>query len=545
MRSLSMLVEGNIVDVFKGEIFPGVVVVKDGYIVDIERGVDGGGEYIIPGFVDAHVHIESSMLPPYEFSRLDLLHGTVAAICDPHEIANVLGVDGVRYMVRESRTSPMKMVFSAPSCVPATEFETNGATVGVNDVEEILNMDGVVCLGEVMDFPGVIRGERDVMEKIAVAKRLGKPVDGHAPGLMGERLFVYAGAGISTDHESISLEEAREKIEFGVKILIREGSAAGILDRLYPLIDEFPDMVMFCTDDKHPDDLLEGCIDKMVKRAVELGCDVFNVLKAASVNPVLHYGIDVGLLRVGDRADFLKVNNLREFRVVDVYIDGECIVSNGDLALPYKRAKVVNRFVERDVDVSEIQVRHRGGGLRVMGVRDKTLVTTSMVVDPRVEKGMVISDVAEDVLKVVVVNRYGNTPPAIGFVHGFGLQRGAIASSVAHDSHNVVAVGCDDRSIVEVLKLIFGEKGGIAAFWDGNREVLPLPVAGLMSDGECFAVAEKYSCISDFVKSVLGSCMVSPFMTLSFLCLPVIPELKITDKGLFDVLSFKFVSLFV
>ncbi len=539
---------GRLVDIHQRRIYPARVVVERGIISRIEEVAEEAVEagYLLPGFVDAHVHIESSMLPPAEFGRLATVHGTVATVSDPHEIANVLGEEGVSYMLEEARRSPLKCCFGAPSCVPATSFETAGAVLDAAAVERLLQRPDIGYLSEMMNFPGVLFADEEVMAKLAAAHRLGKPVDGHAPGLRGERARRYFAAGISTDHECVLFEEGREKALLGVHILIREGSAARNFEALWPLMLEFPRQVMFCSDDKHPDDLVRGHIDRLVARAVAKGCNLFDVLRAASLNPVEHYRLPVGLLRAGDAADFIRVADLVDFRVLETYIDGERVATNGQSLLPYRPAPIQNRFHGRPRTPGEFHLPARSsvGVVRVIRVWDGQIVTGSEEGRAQVQDGCLMAYPAQDLLKIAVVNRYTEAPPALGFVRGFGLQRGAIASSVAHDAHNIVAVGADDVSLCTAVNAIIEAQGGICAT-DGSEHtrVLPLPIAGLMSPENGYTLAHNYAALDAWTRQALHCSLSAPFMTLSFLALPVIPSLKMTDKGLFDVEQFQHVAV--
>lgn len=537
----------QLVDVHQRRIYPAAIVVENGRIRSIREMPEAptGAGYMLPGFVDAHVHIESSMLPPAEFGRLAAVHGTVATVSDPHEIANVLGEAGVLYMLEEARRSPVKFCFGAPSCVPATSFETAGAALDVAAVERLLQRPDIGYLSEMMNFPGVLHAEAQVMAKIRTAQRIGKPIDGHAPGLRGEAARRYFEAGITTDHECFSFEEGREKALLGVRILIREGSAARNFEALWPLLLEFPQQVMFCSDDKHPDDLLRGHIDRLVARAVAKGCDLFDALRAASVNPVQHYGLPVGLLREGDPADFIRVRDLTDFRVLETYIGGECIAANGQSLLPHQPAHTPNAFVAQPKRPEDFRLPARGAGIvRLIRVWDGQIITGSEEGRARVQDGLLMAYPGQDVLKIAVVNRYADAPPAVGFVSGFGLQRGAVASSVAHDSHNIVAVGTDDASLCAAVNAVIEARGGISATdGQGNTRVLPLPIAGLMSPDNGYTLAHNYAALDAWTRETLHCPLQAPFMTLSFLALPVIPVLKMTDLGLFDVEQFRHVEV--
>lgn len=536
-------IKGNIVDLHNETVFPGAVHIAEGVIAGIERERYWHDSYIIPGFVDAHVHIESSMLTPAEFARLAVVQGTVATVSDPHEIANVLGPDGVHYMMENGADVPFTFLFGAPSCVPASPFETSGAVIGADQTGELLGDARIGYLSEVMNFPGVIGGDPEVLAKIELARRLGKPVDGHAPGLRGQKLRKYAAAGISTDHESFDIEEAREKISFGMKVQIREGSAARNLDALYPLIAEYPDHCMFCSDDKHPDDLVRGHINVLAARAVRAGMDVMKVLRCACLNPVLHYGLDVGLLRKGDAADMVVVNNLEEFAVLKTLVRGETVAENGETHLVHRPAAPVNVFRANPKRPADFLVRKRSALMRVIEVIEGQLITGGSLEAPIIEGDAAVCDTSRDILKITVVNRYADAPPAVGFIRGFGLKNGAIASSVAHDSHNIIAVGVSDEMICDAVNLVIEKKGGISLVSDEMKTVLPLPVAGIMSDGDGRDVAVKYGRLNVLAKE-LGTTLRAPFMTLSFMTLLVIPKLKLSDRGLFDGENFAFTDLF-
>ncbi len=505
--------------------------------------------YLAPGFVDAHIHIESSLLPPSEFARLAVPHGTVATVSDPHEIANVLGVRGVDFMIRDGLRTPLRFNFGAPSCVPATAFETAGATLDAAAVARLLARRDIRYLSEVMNFPGVLGGDPDLRAKIAAAKQYGKPVDGHAPGVRGADAKRYAAAGISTDHECTTLAEARDKLAAGMKILIREGSAARNFAALAPLLKTHPDRCMFCCDDLHPDRLVEHHLDAHVRRALATGADRFDVLRCASVNPVRHYGLAVGLLRVGDPADFIVFEGWRNLRVHRTYLQGKLVARGGHAlwnAAGPRRRSVPNAFPARARRAEDFVVpaAKRSGRLNVIVARGGQLLTRHVRSPAPVVNGMLVADPRRDLLKIVVVNRYTPTaPPAIAFVRGFGLRSGALASSVAHDSHNIVAVGTNDEALATAVNLVIGARGGLSAVSDGKRIVLPLPIAGLMSDRSGRDVGRCYLALSSFAKR-LGSPLDAPFMTLSFMALLVIPDLKLSDRGLFSATRWGFVPLF-
>ena len=536
---------GNFVDIFNESIYPAEIIVQDGKIISInpiDRTELINQHYMLPGFIDSHVHIESSMLVPSEFARLAVVHGTVATVSDPHEIANVCGMEGVEFMIENGKTVPFKFNFGAPSCVPATGFETAGAVLDYMDVEKLLLRNEIKYLSEMMNFPGVLHKDEEVMKKIAAAHRLNKPVDGHAPGLRGEMAKHYIDAGIYTDHECFTAEEALDKLQYGMKILIREGSAAKNFEELIVLLHEWPDRIMFCSDDKHPDSLVLGHINQLCARAVVKGIDIFKILKAACLNPVLHYKLDIGLLREGDPADFIVVKDLEKFEVLKTFINGELVAENGISKIKTSKSGIVNNFSCSKKSVEDFEVKWNGEKeIPVIEALDGQLITNRLSFELKLENGKIISDVERDVLKIVVVNRYNNSSVAKSFIKNFGLRQGAMASSVAHDSHNIVAVGVDDANICHAVNLIIEHKGGVSFCNDDLEMIIPLPVAGLMSNEDGYKIAEQYSLIDKAVKDT-GSTLGSPFMTLSFMALLVIPHLKLSDKGLFDGDRFDYVS---
>ncbi|MCK9421933.1 MAG: adenine deaminase [Bacteroidales bacterium] len=536
-------VSGNIVDVVGKRIFKGTVIVNDGKIIQIRQEPVSEQEFILPGLIDAHIHIESSMLIPSEFARLAVVHGTVGTVSDPHEIANVLGIPGIKFMIENGKKVPFKFNFGAPSCVPATSFETAGASLGVKEVEELLQMPEIKYLSEMMNFPGVLFKDTEVMQKLELARKAGKPVDGHAPGVTGADAEKYIKAGISTDHECFSLEEAREKIAFGMKILIREGSAAKNFETLSSLIDEFPDQVMLCSDDKHPNDLERGHINLEVKRALRMGFEAMNVLRCCTFNPVNHYHLDIGLLQPGDPADFIRVDNLTDFNVLETYIDGEQVAENGKSLIEHIVDEPFNRFETEKIETAELHVVSDGTRIRVQKALDGQLITEVVVAIPKTIDEKVISDPLRDILKLVVKNRYFLAPASVGFISGFGLKKGALASCVAHDSHNIVAVGTDDESIAVAINMIIESKGGISLVDGETRIILPLPFAGIMSGEDGYFVARKYDMMDKKARE-MGSMLTAPYMTLSFMALLVIPALKLSDKGLFDGTRFAFTEIF-
>ncbi|MFZ4681497.1 MAG: adenine deaminase [Terrimicrobiaceae bacterium] len=539
-------VKGNIVDLHRGEIFPGRILVDDGRIVRIERCERPCEGFLIPGFVDAHIHIESSLLAPAEFSRAASVHGTVATVSDPHEIANVLGVEGIDYMIQESRRAGIKIFYGAPSCVPATSFESAGAVLDSGAVAELLARPEIIFLSEVMNFPGVLNGDPDLLAKIAVARNLGKPVDGHAPQLRNPQASAYAAAGISTDHECTSLAEALEKVAAGMKILIREGSAARNYGALEPLLFSHPERCMFCSDDLHPDTLALGHINLLVRRAVAAGLPPLTALRVASMNPVEHYRLPVGLLREGDPADFLVVGDLREFPVLETWVGGRRIARNGESLLPFEKPPLLNRFAAAPVSPSAFRISCAQAAVQVevIAVEDGQLVTGRETHKMTARSGELVSDIERDLLKIAVLSRYHPAAsPALGFITNFGLQRGAIASSVAHDSHNIIAVGVSDEALSRAINLVVAHRGGVCAVSDDAECILPLPIAGLMSERDAASAGAEYAAVEQFARD-LGSPLRAPLMTLSFMALLVIPELKLSDRGLFDGANFRFDRLF-
>lgn len=567
-----MRLSANLLNVFDHTINFADIEIEDKRIINVSvlGGERANHTYVMPGFIDAHVHIESSMLTPAQFARLAVVHGTVATVSDPHEIGNVLGVKGVEYMIEDGKRVPFKFCFGVPSCVPATTFETAGATISVKEVRQLLALKEIGYLAEMMNFPGVLNEDPEVMMKIQLAKAFNKPIDGHAPGLRGEAAKKYIATGISTDHECFTYREALDKLQLGLDyVLIREGSAAKNFEALIPLMAEYATRLMFCSDDKHPDNLVEGHINQLVKRALAKGYKLFDILRAACLNPVLHYRLPVGLLREGDSADFIVVDNLEDFNILETYINGQKVAERGVSYIPDLRSPIVNQFdcpLCQPVDLA-IPAPSDNLTIKVIEALDGQLITNSLAFLARVENRQIVADVERDILKIVVINRYHQAPVSVGFIKNFGLKEGAIASSVAHDSHNIIAVGCDDDSLAHAINLIIEAKGGISAVegkvksekWKEvatgtetanderstvNGQLLPLPIAGLMSDGDGYEAARQYTVIDEFVKKILKSTLTSPFMTLSFMGLLVIPSLKMSDLGIFNGQSFSFTKLY-
>ena len=539
-----IIISGKLVDIIDRRIFNAKLKIINSKITEIKESGDEYDDYILPGLIDSHVHIESSMLVPTSFARAAVKSGTVATVSDPHEIANVMGVEGVKYMIENGRKTPFKFYFGAPSCVPATPFETSGAVIDSEDIKELMESKDIYYLAEMMNFPGVIFNDKEVIQKIKYAHKANKPVDGHAPGLIGEDLEKYAAQNITTDHECTTVQEAINKIRKGIKIQIREGSAAKNFENLFPLLNSHPDMVMFCTDDCHPDDLVKGHINKIISRAVKKGADFFDIISAATKNPKEHYNLDVGLLQVGDPADLIIVNNLEDFNVKKTYINGDLVYDNGEVLLERFSEQVINNFKCNPIAVSDIVVTVNSGKIQVIVAKDGDLITGKEIVEPTVKNGNVISDIERDILKIVVVNRYKESKPQVGFIKNFNLKKGAIAGSIAHDSHNIIAIGTNDNEIVNAINKVIENTGGIVACCGNEVQYLKLNVAGLMSTGEAEEVAGKYHKVHTMAKE-MGSKLTAPFMTMAFMALLVIPELKIGDKGLFDVSKFNFTSLFV
>lgn len=497
---------------------------------------------ILPGLIDSHVHVESSMVMPSRFEQAAVRFGTVGTVSDPHEIANVLGLEGIRVMLEDAAAGLNLVKLTAPSCVPATFLEESGAVLTAADLEVLFRENRVVALGEMMNFPGVIGADSSVSDKINLARKYGKSVDGHAPGLTGKSLEAYISAGIHTDHECFTIREAEEKIALGMKILIREGSAARNFEALWPLIDRFPDSVMLCTDDFHPDDLAEGHIDRLIRMGLAKGLDFFNLYKAACMNPIAHYGLETGLLRKGDRADFIEVTDLENFKVSATWLAGQCVFGEEALPRELPEIKAANAFVAAPVKADDLKIPGESGLYRIIQAYDGELITGAETEEMVACQGIIKPDIERDILKIVVVNRYRNAPPAIGLIRGFGLKAGAIASSIAHDSHNLVAVGVDDESLADAINMVIAGKGGISAVGKGFRENLPLPVAGLMSLLSVEETGRLYRQMTELARNS-GSSLKAPFMTLAFMSLLVIPHLKLGDKGLFDGDTFSFIPL--
>ncbi len=540
-----MNIQGQFIDIPNRQIYPVSVSVEKGKIAQIEK-IEPNSElpFLMPGFIDAHVHVESSMLVPSEFARLAVVHGTVATVSDPHEIANVCGMAGVEYMIENGKQVPFKFYFGAPSCVPATPFETAGGEINGENIENLMSRPEIHYLAEMMNWPGTVNRDPVVMEKIRISRKYGKPIDGHAPGLKGDLAAKYISAGPSTDHECFTAGEAEDKLKLGMKISIREGSAAKNFEALIDLIDAYPEMIMFCSDDKHPDNLAISHINELAARAIAKGKDLFDVLQAACLTPISHYSLKVGQVRVSDPADFILVKDLKDFEVIATYIDGEKVAENGKTLISSIKNEIINNFETSLKNPEDFRLKASGAKVRVIEALDGQLITPEIQGEILVKNGFAESNPDKDVLKITVVNRYQNAAPAVAFIKNVGLKAGAIASSVGHDSHNIIAVGIDDESICKAVNLIINAKGGVSAVSEGKEEILPLPVGGIMSDADGYEVAEAYTRIDRMAKE-MGSKLNSPYMTLSFMALLVIPDLKLSDKGLFNGQKFEFTDVFL
>jgi adenine deaminase len=538
-----MILKGNIVDIVSKKIFKGEVFIKDGKIEKIlsnDRVQEA--DYILPGLIDAHIHVESSMLVPSEFARIASVHGTVATVSDPHEIANVMGIQGVDFMIENGKQVPFKFYFGAPSCVPATPFETSGASLGSQAIDELLKRKEIKYLSEMMNFPGVLNDDAEVWAKLSSAKKYNKPVDGHAPGLKGADADKYVKSGITTDHECFTIPEALDKISSGMFVQIREGSAAKNYHTLAPLLKTHAEHIMLCSDDKHPNDIAIGHMDAVIRRALSEGYDLMNILRACILNPVNHYQLEVGMLQEGDAADCIVVDNLTDFNVIKTFVDGKLIAENGETMINSVQVKPINKFFPNLLSLDDVKIAAKSDQIQVIQALDGELITPTLIEKAKIVNGFVESDLQNDVLKMLVLNRYEKSKPAMGFIKGFGFKKGAIASSVAHDSHNIVAVGTNDDDLIKAVNLVIQEEGGVSWVKEGESEVLGLPIAGIMSNKDAWQVAKKYDELDHLAKS-LGTSLHAPYMTLSFMALLVIPELKLSDKGLFDGTTFSFTEL--
>lgn len=567
-----------------GDVYPGEIIIENGYFKEVipiacddesllDLDYDG---ILIPGFIDSHIHIESSKLTPTNFAKTVLPNGTTSVIADSHEIANVLGIEGVDFMVENGKDIPFDFYFAAPSCVPATTFETSGATLTVEDIEKLLSREEFVALGEMMNFPGVISGDEEVIRKLEIAQEKAKVIDGHAPLLNGEDLDKYISYGISTDHECSNIEEAFEKKNKGMKIMVREGSSAKNMEALLKennrlnywieyeqagndvdtTLDENLSNSPFdflVSDDINAKDLLNGHLNILVKKAVEYGLSVTEAIKMVTLNPAKHYGLNSGEIAPDKIANFSLVDNLEDLNVKKVWVHGELVAEDGKSLFESEDCELLNNFKLTQVNAEDFNPKFEkvdnGGSLmsqsttvNIMVATNGELITDRIAEDLFVENNVIQPNIKRDILKITVLDRYGEGNITNGFIKGFGLKKGAIASSVAHDSHNVVVVGTSSEDMAKAVNLIVENKGGVVAVSDESEEVLPLPIAGLMSNKDSDYVAGKLQDLLDFTKE-LGCSLDSPFMTLSFMALLVIPSLKISDKGLFDLTEFSFVNL--
>ncbi|NPV64923.1 MAG: adenine deaminase [Methanobacteriaceae archaeon] len=535
------MLKGNILNVFTGDIYPAEIIIEDG-MIKIVRKIEGDFDGILlPGFIDSHTHIESSLMTPSSFAEATIPHGTTAVISDPHEIANVMGLEGIDFMIEDSKRVPLKFFFTAPSCVPPTEFETAGANIGVNEIRALLERDEIVALGEMMDFPGVISEDPQVIDKIKAAKKARKPIDGHAPLLSGDDLCKYVEKGISTDHESVYAEEAQEKIELGMKIMIREGSSAKNLQELAKVGGDF-----LVSDDVEPGDLIEGHMDMILRKAVEYGIDEVEAVRMVTINPADHYSLDSGAIAPGRPADIVLVDNLKNFTVKKVFINGELVAKDGEKLFKVKgngKTPPQGKIRIKDLKSSRLEIRASGSKarVRVIKVFEEQIITSESTHELPIKDGIVQPLPEDDILKVSVIDRYGHGNIGNGFVEGFGIREGALASTVAHDSHNLIVVGTSTDYMMRAVEILRRSGGGLVAVAPNESVHLRLPVAGLMSHESVNILACKARQLNDFVAD-MGSSLSNPFMTMSFLSLLVIPQLRLSDRGLFNVEERRFVD---
>lgn len=573
-------IKAKYLDVKHGEVYPGIITFENGYFKEVmpiatfnedELDLDYDG-ILIPGFIDAHIHIESTMLTPSNFAKSVLVNGTTSVIADPHEIANVLGVEGIDFMIDNGENVPFDFYFTAPSCVPATEFETSGASINASDIDNLLARDEIVALGEMMNFPGVLNHDNEVLNKLAIARTHNKTVDGHAPLLIGDDLKEYIAWGISTEHEASTFKEAIEKKESGMKIMVREGSYAKNIDALLDSEDRLNYLIeqemngielkgtldeelrksifdFLVSDDITAKDLVNGHLKALIKKAISKDIDSKEAIKMVTYNPAQHYNLNSGQLVPGKIANFMLVDNLDDLNIEKLWVHGELIVQDGDLLFETEESCSVKNSFDVDEKIAsdfDVNVDDLFNGeiatVNVIGVNDGELVTQSTEEEVSIKNNILQADVEKDILKIAVVNRYGDNTISNGFIKGFGIKKGAIASSVAHDSHNIVVVGTNSEDMAKVVNLIIESEGGLAIVYGENSEILELPIAGLMSDQDGKYVASKLKSLQNFVQD-LGSDLESPFAILSFMALLVIPELKISDKGLFNLNKFDFVEL--
>jgi len=536
-------IEANIVDVINRKIFPGEVQINGKRIVKVTSVHKNCKYFLIPGLIDAHIHIESSMLIPSEFARLAVMHGTIATVSDPHEIANVLGIEGIKFMHNNGQKIPFKFYFGAPSCVPATNFETSGSRIDTQQIKDLFLNYKFKFLAEVMNFPGVINNDKNVIDKIELAKKLNRQIDGHAPGLTGANLQKYLSYGITTDHETQTIDEGREKLKLGLKLLIREGSAAKNFDELIPLIKEFPERIMMCTDDLHPDDLIDGHINRLIKRGIDAGYDFFDMLRSATLNPLQHYNLETGILRENDPADLVLIDNPKSFKVISTFVDGEKVFENPKTKIDHIKEHPINNFSCDRIKQGQLKITAKSNKITGIEAFDGQLFTKKRIFDARIKNGEVLSDIEKDILKIVVYNRYNKTNPSVAFIKGLGLKNGAIASTIAHDSHNIIAAGVNDEDIANAINRLIELKGGILVTENEKYDEIQLEIAGLLTQNDGKEIASKYKKLNQLVRS-MGSTLNAPFMTISFMALLVIPEIKLSDMGLFDVRKFKIIDMF-
>ncbi len=543
---------GNLVDVLHHAIYPAEIVISDGKIDEIKQlnTMLPDAPYIMPGFIDSHIHIESSLLTPSGFAQLAVRQGTVAVITDPHEIANVCGLDGIEWMMEDAARCIFHFHFGIPSCVPCSPFEGNGAFLDASNTRYLLGRDNVYGLAEMMNFVATIHHGGETMNKIGDALAAGKCVDGHAPDLDYDDAKSYIKAGVTTDHEVVDINVAHRRLKYGMKLQIREGSAARNFDTLSPLIDndEYCGKLMLCTDDIYPDELCQWHINDLVSRSINHGNDLWNTLYAACVTPVRHYKLPVGLLQEGDSADFVVVNDLNHFDVLATYINGcEVYRKEGDVVSVVKAgtsiAEPINNWKVQPIQLSDLRLKAQSKNIRVIGAADGSLYTKALIFPAKIEKTFAVSDVQRDILKIVVLNRYVQRRPQVAFVNGFGLKKGAMASTIAHDSHNIIAVGTNDDDLLAAINTLVEHKGGLCVADGDDISVMPLPLAGLMSMHQPRKVADEYATIRSKAFE-LGCSFKAPFMTLSFMALPVIPEIKITDLMFIDSTNFQPISQF-
>lgn len=551
-----VLAGARIVNVFSGEIEQGDIAVKDGIVIGIGpyealKRIELDSRYVIPGFIDSHVHIESSMTSVTEFARAVVARGTTTIVADPHEIANVLGTDGITYMLASARNQPMDIYFSLSSCVPATDMETAGARLPAEVLSPLIDHERIVALAEMMNFPGVLAADADVLKKLDIARRAHKRVDGHAPGLSGMPLNAYVAAGIASDHECTTVEEAREKLAAGMHIMVRESTGAKNLETLLPLITpQNSRRMMWSTDDRHPHDLMEeGHIDYIVRRAVAAGLDPITAIQMATINPAEYFGLhDAGAVAPGRKAHLAVLSDLETLNMEMVFSHGSLVATDGSIRADLARPPAVTVPPSMKIDLKDVSFEIPAGGnrIRVIDIVPDQIVTGQVFMEPAISNNLAVSDPKRDLLKIAVVERHtGTGKVGIGFVRGVGLKNGALASSVAHDSHNIIVVGTTDSDMLTACRAVVDTGGGLAVACDGQLAAdLSLPIAGLMSDQPVESVRRSLDRLITAARD-LGTSLEDPFMTLSFLALPVIPSLKITDRGLVDVDQFDFVPLFV